>query len=125
MKINKLNNKFFVNFASYMLNVDVSLYESDLEIKRNENNIKLRVYLGGEMEDGRKFVFKDDKCIFKNAALLSETVRDVSYEWVNYLLENADELSEEDRKEIVDDYNENIENEIKDYTLRKREALIV
>ena len=65
MKINKLNNKFFVDFASYMLDVDVSLYESDLEIKRNENNIKLRVYLGGEMEDGRKFVFKDDKCIFK------------------------------------------------------------
>jgi len=125
MKINKLDNDFFCDFASYILGVDVKLYKTDLEIKRNENNIKLRVYLGGEMEDGRKFVFKDDKCVFKNSSLFNDGVRDISYEWVKYILEYADEFSEEDRMEIVDEYNENIENEIKDYALRKRESLIV
>ena len=125
MKINKLNDNFFFNFASEILGVDVLTYGSDIEIKRNENNVKLMVLWGGEMEDERKFIFKDDKCIFKNLAYHADSARDISYEWVQYILDNAEGLTNEEIREIVDDYNENIENEIKDYTVRRREALIV
>ncbi len=125
MKINKLNDEFFFEFASYILGVDVKFYKHDSKIKRDENCIKFKFYLGGEMEDGRKFLFKDDKCVFKSSEAIYAESQDLSYQWVQFLLANAVELTEQDRLEIVDSYNNNIEKEIRDYTSKKREALIV
>ena len=125
MKINKLSDEFFFDFASCMLGIDITLYKHDLEIKRNENSVKLKFFLGGEMEDGRKFLFKDDKCVFKNASAVYGESQDISFQWVQFIMENAEDLTEGEVKEIVDSYNNNIENEINDFASRKRETLIV
>jgi len=124
MKINKLNDDFFLGFISQKLGVDVMLYKHDLQLVRTEKAVKVKFYLGGEIDDERKFAFKDEKCVFVSN-LHNQPAQDISYEWVLYVLENAFELSEEERKELVDEYNKSIEAEIDDYVSRKREFLIV
>ena len=124
MIINKLNDNFFFDFASSVLGENVSLYKQDLHIERNEDKVKLEVFLGGEMEDGRKLLFKDFKCVFKHCGCLNQNSTDLSYEWVSYLLDYADELTDEDKQELVDKYNENIEKDINNYASQRRQSLI-
>lgn len=124
MKISKLNDDFFLDFISQKLGVDVRLYKHDLHIVRTEISIKIKFYLGGEIDDERKFSFKDEKCFFMSN-LHNQPKEDISYEWVSYMLENADEFSETERKEIVDAYNRNIEKDISEYVSQKRETMIV
>jgi len=123
MKINKLNDQTFYDFASDVIGVDILLYKEVMQMKRTEKGVKLKVYLGGENEDQRKFYFTDTKCIFVNNALdVSE--HNLSYDWIQYILDCADELSEEDKQEIVDEYNTNLEQDITNYATQKREQLI-
>lgn len=124
MKINKLNNEFFYDFASWVLGVDVELYKHDLILERANDKIKLKVFLGGEMEDGRKLLFKDEKCVFKHCGCFNCESKDISVQWIKYLLEYADELTDEDKQEIVDKYNENIEKDINNYASKRRQSLI-
>ena len=123
MKINKLNNQTFYDFASVVLGVNVELYKEVLQITRTENSVKLKLYLGGEIEDVRKFLFQDTKCIFANNAH-GESKKDISYNWLMYLLEYVDELSEEDKQAIVDEYNLSLEKDIESYSSKKRQQLI-
>jgi len=123
MKINKLNNNKFYEFASNMMGVDVTLYKDVLELQKVEKGVKLKLYLGGEREDERCLYFKDTKCVYVNNAI-SSAKQDVSYEWIMYVLENAEELTDEEKAMIVEDYNNNLENEIKNYASQKREQLI-
>ena len=124
MKINKLNDDFFLDFISQKLELNVRLYKHDLQITRTESAIKVKFYMGGESEDERRFAFKDEKCIF-TSNLHNQPPQDISYEWVTYVLEYADELTEPERKEIVEAYNRNIELDINRYVSQKREAMIV
>ena len=123
MKINKLNNNKFYEFASGMIGIDVTLYKDVLVMQKVEKGVKLKVYLGGEKEDERCFYFKDTKCYYVNNAI-SAAKQDVSYAWIVYVLENAEELTDEEKESIVEEYNNNLENEIKNYTSQKREQLI-
>ena len=123
MKINKLNDSTFYNFASKLIGTDVRLYQESLELKRTGKGVKLKMYLGGESEDQRKCFFQDFKCVFVNY-LHGDTKQDVSYDWICFILENADELSAEDKQSIVDAYNEHIEQEINNFATQRREQLI-
>ncbi len=123
MKINKLNDSVFCDFASAVIGDDVTLYNHDLQIKRDEIGVKIRVFLGGEMDDYRKVLFQDGRCMYANAAL-NNGIQDLSYKWVQYILENVNELTEEEKQEIVDIYNGNIEKDIEKYAQAKREYLI-
>lgn len=123
MKIEKLNDNMFYNFASQMIGVDVRLYKDDLFMKKSERGVKVTVFLGGEQDDKRKIFFQDTKCVFVNYSL-TRSERDVSYNWVNYVLDNAEELTDDEKDEIVDEYNTNLEKEIESYASRKRQSLI-
>ena len=123
MKINTLNDSVFCDFASAVIGDDVLLYNHDLEITRCEKGVKVKVFLGGEMDDYRKVLFQDGRCMYANAAS-NDGVQDLSYEWVRYLLENVDQLTEEDKQVIVDVYNKNIEKDIEKYAQAKRQYLI-
>lgn len=123
MKINKLDDEVFFDFASGVIGVNVELYKADLQMTRSDKGVKLKLYLGGEKEDERKLLFQDAKCVYVNQAH-GESKKDVTYCWVNYLLHEVDELSDGDKQEIVNSYNNNLENEIKNYTSEKREQLI-
>ena len=124
MKINKLNNKFFCDFASKILGIDVCLYKEDMQIIRTEKSVKMKIYLGGESEDERSFFFKDDKCVFIDYSIKAQS-NDLSFDWVSYVLENVDELTNEEKMEIMNQYNANIEEEIENYASQTRESLIV
>ena len=54
MKINNLSDDVFFDFASGIVGVDVELYKSDLQMSKTEKGVKLKFYLGGEVEDERK-----------------------------------------------------------------------
>ncbi|MBO5954575.1 MAG: hypothetical protein J6Q13_01245 [Clostridia bacterium] len=123
MRINKLNDNMFYNFASKMIGVDVRLYKDYIQMKRTDKGVKIKMYVGGELEDQRKILFQDTKCLFKNYALRQDA-QDVSYDWVQFVLEYADELTEDEKEEIVDEYNQNLENEIENYASKKRQNLI-
>ena len=123
MRINKLNEDIFYDFASELIGVDVRLYQSDLQMKRSEKGVKIRLFLGGEIEDQRKILFQDTKCFYKNYALRQDA-QDISYDWVQYLIECAGELTEDEKDEIIDEYNANIEKEIENYTTQKRQNMI-
>lgn len=123
MKITKLNDEFFYDFASEALGLDVGLYRHDLELLRSDKVIKLKLYLGGESEDCRKFLFRDEKCVFRNCSH-NQQDRDISYDWVKYVVKYANELSNADKQEIVNKYNNNIEHDIKQYAEQRRGSLI-
>ena len=125
MIINKLNDNFFFDFASCILGEDVSLYKQDLFIERNEDKVKLKVFLGGEMEDGRTFQFKDNKCVFKHCGCLNQNATNLSYEWVSYLLECSEDLNDLEKQQIVEAYNKEIQKNIHDYALKQQEKLII
>ena len=123
MIIDKLNKNVFYNFVSEKLGIDVINYEYDMHMQRNENSIQLKLYLGGEMEDERDFLFKDSRCIFRSLNLHLNS-QDLSYDWVNFLVANADELTEEEKQIIVNKYNRYIEKDIANYANQKRQLLI-
>lgn len=123
MKVNKLDNEIFYDFASQLIGIDVKLFKHDLELKRTEQGLKLKVYLGGEREDLRECFFQDCRCVYKNY-VHGSTKQDVSYDWVCFVIANADELTAKEKKELVDAYNANLEDEIQHYAKQKREHLI-
>ena len=123
MKINKLNNDVFYKFASKQLGVDVELYLHDLTIKRTDRGVKMCVYLGGEIEDGYKFDFRDTMCAYTNLGFKA-VIQDVSREWVKHVLVYAEELSDAEKEGIVEEYNKNIEKDIQNYVINKRQGLI-
>jgi len=123
MIIDKLNDSKFYGFASQMLGINILLYRDVLELKRSEKGVKIKMYLGGEKEDERKFYFQDSKCVFVNNSL-ANAKQDVTYDWLAYILECAEELSSQEKQVLVDNYNNNLEEEIRNYASQKREQLI-
>ena len=123
MKISKLNDGFFYNFVSEVLGFEVSLYRHDLELFKTDKVVKLKLFLGGESDDCRKFLFRDERCVFKNCSH-NEQDRDISYDWVRYVVKYANELSNEEKQEIVNKYNNNIEHDIKQYAEQRRGSMI-
>ena len=123
MKLNKLNDEVFYDFASQTIGVNVRLYKDVLTLIKTEKGVKLTIFLGGEQEDKRKVFFQDSKCIFVNYSH-SRSEKDVSYNWVNYLLDNVNDLTDDEKDAIVDEYNSNLEKEIESYASQKRQNLI-
>ena len=123
MRIDKLNDDIFYDFASEVIGANIRLYQSDFQMIRSEKGVKIRVFLGGENEDQRRFYFQDSKCVFINYSHGTQE-KDLSYDWILYMLECADELTEEDKDEIIDEYNTNLEKEIENYANKKRQHLI-
>ena len=123
MRINKLSDKVFYDFASAVIGINVELYREVLQMSKTDKGVKLKLYLGGEKEDERKFLFQDTRCVYVNNAQ-GEPKKDISYNWIMYLLQYVDELEERDKVAIVDEYNNNLEKEINNYASQKREQLI-
>lgn len=123
MIVNKLNNSTFYDFASEIMGHDITLYKESLTVVKSEKGVKIKLYLGGEREDERKFFFQDIKCFYFNYAS-QDKEQDISYDWVNYVLNNADELTDDEKDELVDAYNNNIEEEIENYASQKRQNAI-
>ena len=123
MKISKLDNEFFFDFMLEKFGVDARLFKDDTQVRRKEDKIVISVYLGGESEDERKFSFKDNECLFKNCAQW-DRVQNVSREWVMYLLDNADVFTQGEMYEIVESYNQNIENDIAAFVQQRKSSII-
>jgi exonuclease III len=123
MRINKLSDKVFYDFASAVIGINVELYRGVLQMSKTDKGVKLKLNLGGEKEDERKFLFQDTRCVYVNNAQ-GEPKKDISYNWIMYLLQYVDELEERDKVAIVDEYNNNLEKEINNYASQKREQLI-
>ena len=122
MKIDKLSNDEFYEFASNITKVDVRLYRHALSITHKADRVEVMVYFGGEASDGRKFIFKDDTCYYTSGE--TRETKDLSFEWVNQLIEEENELTEEDINHIVEKYNLKIKKKIEDYSLEMQESLI-
>ena len=125
MKINKLNDEFFLDFASYIMGYEVRYHMTDMTFARNENSVKMKFYVGGEFEDGRSFLFQDTNCLFKDYSHYDQRIENLGYKWMKYIIEYADEITDKEKEELVNDYNNSIEYEIQDYAARRREALII
>ena len=123
MIIDKLNNEIFYDYASLKTGINVRLFRHDLTLTKKTNNIELFVYIGGESGDARKFIFGDDVCLYANAS--NGTTKDISYDWLNYVIKNNDELSDKDIERLVTRYNLRIENDIAEFAKKKRARLIV
>jgi len=108
MIIDKLSDKFFLDFAKRVTKKEVDLYCHN--IKRDERSIKLDILLGGESEDERKFVFKDTSCdYFDGSQRAHGSIKfDVSQFWVVKLI-RSDELTDDEKVYILNRYNSKVD----------------